>query len=189
MEKTLRTVTITLFVIQLLFIGGLYFLSFFFRAFAPPSVVLTRDYISTSGSFVNGITIEKIRVDSMGAEGYPTAFTVLYATSCWIHGPANEPSDSPGKIEFNKPGKYSWYEDTVRIQYKLGASSRISLDATGKAWWLNHFGDHPLCPIKFQKGQWYCIDIHDPRVIAIFFYVNESGEEHEYYVGSGISPI
>jgi hypothetical protein len=189
MTKRAKTITIIFSTITLIVVVGLYFLRTFFSAFAPPKVTVTKDFISTNQDFINGVTIEKIRVDSIGEEGYPLKYTTYYTTSCNIHHPIDKPPTPPSKIEFYKPGKYSWDEDTIKVRYVHGGLLRQSLDTTNKLWWLNKFGNHPVCPIKFEQGQWYFITIGDPQVTGIFFYIDKSGKEHQYFLPSGVSPI
>jgi hypothetical protein len=100
MSRTSKLILIIGSAIILVIIGGLYFLKTFFSAFAPPKVTVTKDFISTNRDFINGVTIEKIRVDSMGDTNYPVKYTVLYSTSCNIHHPTDKPPNSPSKIEF-----------------------------------------------------------------------------------------
>ena len=71
MTKRTKTIAIILSVVLLLVFGGLYFLYSFFSAFAPQKVTITKDYISTNRDFINGVTIEKIKVDSIGNQNYP----------------------------------------------------------------------------------------------------------------------
>jgi hypothetical protein len=189
MTKTTKIVVIILSAITLLVAGGLYSFYSFLSALAPPKVTVTKTSISTNGDFINGVTIEKILVDSIGDSDYPIAYTVTHSTSCNIHHPSNKPPEPPTKIEFNKPGKYSWDEDTVKVQYIHSGLSRKSSDTTSKLTWLNKFGNYPICPITFEKDQWYFITIGDPRVTGIFFYIDSAGEEHQYFLTSGVSPI
>lgn len=175
--------------IIILLIGLGEFTSCIFSAFAPANVTITKDYISTNRDFINGVTIEKVRVDSMGTQGYPVKYTTIYTTHCGIHHPTDRPPEPPNKIEFNKPGKYSWDEDTIRVRYIHNGLSRQSLDTISKLWWLNKFGKHPVCPIKLEKEQWYFITIGDPQVTGIFFYIDKTGQEHQYFLASGVSPI
>ena len=179
---------ITVSVIILLIVVANFIFNSFFNAFAPPKVTVTKNYISTNRDFINGVTIEKINVDLMG-DNYPIKYTVLYTTSCNIQHPTNKPPNPPSKIEFYKPGKYSWDEDTIKVRYIHNGLSRQSLDTTNKLWWLNKFGDYPVCPIKFEQEQWYFITMGNPQVTGIFFYIDKSGKEHQYFLASGVSPI
>lgn len=189
MTKRAKTIALVLSIISLLVLGGLYFLGSFFSAFAPPNVTVTKDYISTNRDFINGVTIEKIHVDSIGGKGYPVKYSAFYTTSCNIHHPTNKPPDPPNKIEFAKAGKYSWDEDTIKVSYIHNGLSRQSLDTSKKLWWLNKYGNYPVCPIKFKKEQWYFITIGNPQVTGIFFYIDKDGTEHQYYLESGVSQI
>ena len=179
---------ITVSVIILLIVVANFIFNSFFNAFAPPKVTVTKNYISTNRDFINGVTIEKINVDLMG-DNYPIKYTVLYTTSCNIQHPTNKPPNPPNKIEFYKPGKYSWDEDTIKVKYIHNGLSRQSLDTTNKLRWLNKFGVNPVCPIKFEQEQWYFITMGNPQVTGIFFYIDKSGKEHQYFLASGVSPI
>lgn len=189
MSRISKIIVISISIIILLTAGGLYFIKSFFSAFAPPEVTVTKDYISTNRNFINGVTIEKINVDSIGDNNYPVKYTVLYTTSCKIQHSVNKSPNPLGKIEFYKPGEYSWDEDTIKVRYMHNGLSRQSLDTTNKLWWLNKFGEHPVCPLKIEQGQWYFITIGDPQVTGIFFYIDKDNKEHQYYLKSGVSPI
>lgn len=189
MTKKNKIAAIKFSLIALVIIGGLYFLYSFFSAFAPPEIKITKAYISTNRGFINGISIEKIHVDLIGEKNYPVKYTVIYTTSCNIHHPEGRPPDPPDRIEFHKPGKYSWDEDTVKVSYVHDGLSRTPLDTTNRLWWLSKFGRHAVCPIKFERGQWYFITMGNPQVTGIFFYIGKSGEEYQYFLESGVSPI
>jgi hypothetical protein len=105
MSRNSKIIVIIISAITLLIFIVLYFLKTFLSTFAPPKVTVTKDFISTNREFINGVTIEKIKVGSMGGNNYPIRYTVIYTTSCNIHHPTDK---SPGKIEFYNPGKYSW---------------------------------------------------------------------------------
>lgn len=188
-NRLAKGLMIVLSIILILVAGGLYFLNYFLSSFAPPKVTITTNYISTNTDFINGVTIEKIRVDSIGEKGYPVKYTTFYTTSCNIEHPKNRPPEPPSKIEFNKPGKYLWDEDTVKVDHIHKGLSRESKSSSDKMWWLNKYGEHPTCPLKFETGQWYFFTIGDPQVTGIFFFIDKDGEEKQYYLTSGISPI
>jgi hypothetical protein len=135
------------------------------------------------------VTVEKIAVDSIGNNGYPVVYTVIYSTSCNIQHPTNKPPNPPNKIVFNEPGKYSWDEDTVKVRYIQEGFSRQALDTIRQPWWLNKFGKHTVCPIEFEKQQWYFITTGDPKVNGLFFYIDSAEKEHQYFLPSGVSPI
>ena len=168
---------------------GLYFLYYFFSAFAPPKIIITKDYIKTDGNFINGVMIEKLLVDSFGDKGYPVKYTTYYTTSCNIHHPRNKPPNPPDKIEFYKSGNYSWDEDTTTVQFIHIGLTRQLLTKTDELWWLNKFGDFPTCPMKIEKEQWYFFTFHHPQITGIFYYIDKDNKEHQYYLASGVSPI
>ncbi len=184
-NRLAKGIMIAIGIILILIAGGLYFLG----ALAPPKVTITANYISTNTDFINGVTIEKLMVDSIGDKKHPVKYTVIYATSCNINHPTNKPPEPPNMIEFNKPGKYSWDEDTTRVRYIHKGLSRQSIDKSNELRWQNKFGDHPVCPIKFEKEQWYFITFSDARVTGIFFYIDKYGKENQFYLTSGVSPI
>lgn len=160
-----------------------------FSSFVPPKLTVTRNCIVTNRRFVNGVTIEKILVDSIGENGYPVKYTTIYTTSCNLHQATNKATVAPDKIEFYKPGKYSWDEDTINVRYVHIGLSRQPLDSAKEQWWLNKFGSHPICPVKFEPEQWYFLTTGDPQVTGIFFYIDKNNKEHQYYLESGVSPI
>jgi hypothetical protein len=189
MTRLAKGLTIGFSIVILLVLGGLYFFNYFLSSFAPPKVTVTQTYISTNHDFVNGVTIEKIKVDSIGDDGYPIKYTTFYTTSCNILHPTSRPPEPPNKIEFYKTGKYSWDEDTIKVRYIHNGLSRQSLDTSNNLWRLNKFGKHPICPIKFEQEQWYFFTIGDPQVTGIFFYIDKDNRAHEYRLESGVSPI
>mgnify|MGYP006433956111 CR=1 FL=1 len=176
-------------VIFILIAGGVYFMKSFFSAFAPPKIELTKNYISTNRDFVNGVTIEKILVDSIGSKGYPVKYTTTYSTSCNIKHPKNKPPVPPSIIEFKKPGKYSWDEDTIRVNHIHKNLTRKSKSNSKKLRWLNKFGKYDVCPLKFERNQWYFIMISDPQITGIFLFIDEYRNEKKINVYSGVSPI
>ncbi len=189
MAKWMKILIIVSVITFVLIGGGLYFLKQFFSAFAPPKIEITKVYISTDRDFINGVTIEKIRVDSFGEKGYPVKYTAFYTTSCNIQHPKNKPPNPPSKIKFDKIGKYTWDEDTVTVEHIHKGLSRESKSSSDKLWWLNKYGEHPTCPLNFETEQWYFFTIGDPQVTGIFFFIDKEGEEHQYYLTSGVSPI
>ena len=189
MTKRTKTIIIILSVIGLFVIGGLYFLYSFFSAFAPPKVTITKGYISTNRDFINGVTIEKLSVDSIGDKNYPVKYTVIYWTSCGIDHPKNKPPKPPDKIYFKKEGKYWWTEEVVNIPFIHEGLSRHTTDSTDRLPWSMGDKRFKTCPLEFEKEQWYFFRIDDPQVIGIFFYIDKTNEEHQYFLPSGVSPI
>lgn len=61
-----KTLTILFTVIGLIIGGGFYLLYSFLNALEPDEITITANHIETNVNFINGITIEKIKVDSIG---------------------------------------------------------------------------------------------------------------------------
>ena len=189
MTKTAKIILISVTTLIVIIGCGVYGFYRFLSAFSPPKVKITTDYISTNRDFINGITIEKIEVDSIGIENYPTKYTVVYRTSCHIQHPENKPPNPPDKIYFNKKGKYSWTEESVETQFVHEGLSRHTTDSTYNSPWRPLSESHEVCPIEFQSEQWYFFTIGHPSVTGIFFYIDKLGQGHQYFLPSGISPI
>jgi hypothetical protein len=183
-KKTLIIVSSLLIV---LIVSGLFLVNQFLCAIAPPKIKITQEYISTNQDFINGLTIEKIRVDSMAQNGTPAKYTVFYWTSCSIDYPEGRPPDPPDKIYFNKKGKYWWTEEYVDLKCVHIGLRRETLDNRIQV----SIGEEKFstCPMEFQKEQWYFIRTYDHAVTGIFFFIDKDGEEHQYYIASGVSPI
>lgn len=188
LNKSKKLITIIFPIIVFWFLVGLFILNLFYMAIESPKVTMTKKYISTTSEFDHCVTIEKIKVDSVGLKKYPVKYTVTYLTSCHIGSPNGKPSNPPEKIRFNKEGNYWWTEENVNMQFihyhfrrELVNSDRIS-ESMGET-------KYSTCPLEFEKEQWYFVTIHDPGVTGIFFYIDKNGREHEYFIESGISPI
>ncbi|RYY53616.1 MAG: hypothetical protein EOO09_17295 [Chitinophagaceae bacterium] len=167
--------------------GGIYFVRTFLRSFAPPEITITANTITTDDYFVNGVTIEKLVVDSIGAGRYPVRYTVVYKTHCGlVRGENTKPLD---RISFKEAGPYTWSEDTTRTRYENVGMSREPLDSISKTWWLAYYGEHAVCPLKFEVGQWYLALVSDPRITGIYFYMDWQDKVHQFTVHSGVSPI
>ena len=183
-----NAIFIILSALVLILAGGLYFLYLFFSAFGPAKVKITENYISTDRDFINGVTIEKIKVDSMG-EYHPLKYTVTYLTTCNIDHPLNRPPEPPDKIYFNKEGKYWWTEEIVQLHYVHEGLSRNLDDSTNRLPWSMGAQKFMTCPLKFQRNQWYFFTLGDPKIVGIFFYIDKNGKTHQFTKESGVSPI
>jgi hypothetical protein len=189
MKKLGKRIIITLSIIALFIAGGIYFLFYFFSAFTPPKLTITSNYISTNRDFINGLTIEKIKVDSIGGEGFPVKYTITYLTSCHIDHPLGKPPRPPDKIYYKKEGKYWWTEEDVKIPIIHEGLSRRATNSTTRPIWSMSGLKLKSCPIEFEKEQWYFITISEPQVTGIFFYIDKNGNENQFYLTSGVSPI
>lgn len=186
MKKALVIISVLIVVV----IGGALFLFYqFLGAFALPEIEITTEGVSTNRDFINGVNIERVKVDSIGQKGYPVSYTTIYTVSCNIQHPIGRPPDPPSRIEFNEPGDYDWDEDSTIVHHEHKGLSRSSKSTSGDPWWINKYGAHPTCPLRFEKEVWYYFTFGNPKVTGIFFYIEEDGTEKQYYLASGVSPI
>ena len=169
--------------------GGIYMAYQFFYALAPPEIEITKNYIKTNQEFLNGVTIEKIAVDSIGPDGIPAKYTVEYWTTCNIDHPKGKPPDPPDEIYFNREGKYWWTEENVNITFIQEPFKRKLLSPNQRPLFSLSSDRIPTCPLKFENNQWYFFTIGDPQVTGIYYFVDEYGKGHQYFISSGVSPI
>lgn len=189
MTKGKKIIIIISSTIILIISVGLFFLHYFLSAFALPKIEITTDYISTDRDFINGLTIEQIKVDSFGQDGVPAKYKVNYWTSCSIDHPKGKPPEPPDIIYFDKKGNYWWTEEKVELEFIHKGYSRESLDSKNRILWSLGLKRFPTCPLEFKKEQWYFIRVGDPKVTGLFFIIDKEGKEHQYYLKSGVSPI
>jgi len=188
MTRFAKTLTILFTVIGLIMGGGFYLLYSFLNALGPDEITITANHIETNGNFINGITIEKIKVDSIGKENYPIKYTVTYLTSCQIDHPIGKPPSPPDEIFFKKEGKYWWIEESVNISYIHEGLSRKTSDTVNQFWGMNS-KKFKTCPLKFEREQWYFIISSDRSITGLFFYIDKNGKEHQFTLPSGVCPI
>lgn len=176
-------------IILIFIVGGLIFVKQFFNAFAPPKIEINTEYISTDRNFINGLTIEMIRADSIGENGYPIEYTTFYTTTCNIQHSKNDPPNPPSKIFFNEISKYTWDVDTISVKYIHNSFSRELKSSSDNPFMFEKYREYPTCPLKFEAEQWYFFTIGDPQVTGIFFFIEKKGKDHQYILKSGLSPI
>ena len=150
---------------------------------------MTREYISTNRTFNNGVTIESITVDSIGANRYPVSYTVTQMTSCNLTAVVDKITVSPSKIYFKVPGDYSWYTENVRIPMIHEGLGRRTSDSTDRLPFAHGKNSSKVCPLQFESDHWYFIQIGDPKLTGIFLYVTKDWYSQLYYIESGVSPI
>ena len=186
-KKLIISIVVTSILLMLLaFIYGIYI---FFSAFAPQKITITTTYISTNKDFINGVTIEKLKVDSLGTQNYPVKYTVTYKTACVIIHPQNKPPTPPNKIYFTKEGKYLWYQEFVNIPYIHNGLDRQTKELQERLMVITEQNTFKTCPIALEKDQWYFFTFSDPQITGIFFYINSMGKSTQYLFASGVSPI
>ena len=175
--------------VLILVVGSGFLLYQFLTSLQPPKIEITENYISTNRDFINGVTIEKITVDSIGGNGLPAKYTVNYWTNCIIDHPQGQPPEPPDKIVFHKKGKYWWIENTADFQYVHKGLRRITVDGKKRLPLSAGLERLPTCPMEFEREQWYFITIGDPQVTGIFFIIDKEGNNNQYLMPSGVSPI
>jgi hypothetical protein len=188
-KRTRNIIIIVSLTLILLAAGVIYFLYTFFSAFAPNDITVTKTEIRSSYGFVNSITIERLKVDSFGAQQRPAKYTIEYFTTCSIKQEAGKPPIELKKVKLNESGRYSWSEEKVNIPIvhrdgyspRHNESQRILL-STGKK-------GFDICPLKFEKETWYFIHFLDPQIVGIYLYIDKNDNLKQYPTYSGVSPI
>ena len=184
-----KIILITLLTLALLISGAVYFVYNFLSALKPAKITITKTEIRSSRGFINPITIEKIKIDSIGENQRPVKYTINYVTTCAIKQQSNRPPVALNKINLNKSGRYSWSEEDVSISvvHDDGLSQRES--SFQGITWSNESKSYNICPIKFDKKNWYFINFQDPQIVGIYIYIDNAGELHQYTTYTGVSPI
>jgi len=189
MTTRTRNILFILLTIVLIAGGGIYFLLNFFRSFAPDDIAITKSEIRSSNGFINPITIEKLKVDSLGKDQRPIKYTIDYITTFGIKQKDDEPPVGLKQIKLNESGRYSWSEENVNISivHDDGYSKRISsVERLILSMGNQNF---ETCPLKFEEETWYFINFLDPQVVGVYIYIDKVGVLHKYAAYSGVSPI
>lgn len=170
-------------------VGGIYFIIRFFSALAPAEITITNTEISSSRGFINPITIEKLKVDSIGEEQRPVKYVIEYLTTCAIKQEAGKPPESLNKIKLNGPGRYTWSQQVVNIPITHEGTSRSRMDSMEGIIWSLGSQNLDLCPIKFETENWYFITFLDPQIVGAYIFINKKGELRQFMTYTGVSPI
>ena len=170
-------------------VGGIYLLNSFLGALAPDKITISKNEIKSSGGFINPITIEKLKVDSIGEEQRPVKYVIEYLTTCSIKQPGDKPPVALNKIKLNEPGLYTWSEEKVYIPILHYDLSRSRTDSIESIIWSGGQQYFDICPIKFEPGNWYFITFLEPQIVGAYIYVDNMGILKQYMVYSGVSPI
>ena len=191
MARKRSTILLTLLLIGLLVFGILYFVRSFFASFAPAEIEITKTEISSPEGFVNPVTIEKLRVDSLGKDHRPVKYSVEYLTTCSIK---QEDGKSPvplNTIKFDEAGRYSWSEEKIHIPivHNDGYSLRRRMDSIQSIIWSVGSKRLDICPLRFEKKSWYFLNFLNPQVVGIYVYIDSGGTLKQYPAYSGVSPI
>ena len=186
---TART-TNTLIITVLLLVGGGVFLFYsFFSSFSPDRITISETEIVSSRGFINPVTIEKIKVDSIGKDQRPVKYVIEYLATCSIKQVDGKPPVALNKIVLNKPGRYSWSEEKVSIPMTHTELSRNRRDSTQGIIWSTGNQNFNICPIKFEPGNWYFVTFLDPQIVGAYIFIDKNGSIRQYITYSGVSPI
>jgi len=174
-KGTRNVIAISLAFLLFLALGGYYLGNIFGRAYTPPDINVSLNEISSSGGFMDPITIEKLKVDSIGKEQRPVKYVIEYVATCTINQKQGEPPVALDQVEFNEAGRYSWSEEKVNISifHSDGFTNRIGSPQRAISSGDNQ--KYPICPLKFEKGNWYFINFHDPVFIGVYVFIDNAG--------------
>jgi hypothetical protein len=193
LTKGARNVSLLVLAVVLLVVGSIflftYFVRSFFSAFRPAEITVTKTAITSNRGFINPITIEKLKVDSFSEEQLPVKYVIEYLTTCSIKRVEGKPPVGLKKIRLTQPGRYSWSQEKVNIPITHVDRYRKRNDSGGGMIWSTSTERSAICPINFQKGNWYFIDFLDPGIVGIYIYIDSNDRVRQHTVYSGVSPI
>jgi len=169
--------------------GGVYFFKSFFSAFAPAKITITETEILSSRGFVNPVTIEKLKVDSIGEDQRPVKYVIEYLTTCSVKQVVGKPPVALNRIKLDKPGRYTWSEEKVNIPVTHIELSRNRTDSIQGIIWSMGSHHFDICPIKFEQGNWYFVTFLDPQIVGAYIFIDNKGTLRQYMTYSGVSPI
>ncbi len=191
MPKQVKIILVVLLLLSLISIGGVYFLHRFLTAFGPDKIEISSTQIKSSDGFINPVTIEKLKVDSIGKESRPVKYTTEHLVTChFMHG-TTQPLKSIKIIKLKDAGRYYWSEEKadIPIFHPDGYSRRNRQDSLQGIIWSTGEIKFDICPLVFENGNWYFVNVLDPQIVGIYFYVDSSGKIKQYPTYTGISPI
>ena len=188
-DRARNTLIITSLILLGFICGTIYLAKNFFSSFAPDKISITKNEITSSLGFINPITIEKLKVDSIGKEQRPVKYVIEYLTTCSIKQVARRPPVPLKQINLTESGRYSWSEENVNIPITHTELSRTRMDSVKGIIWSEGRQMLDVCPIKFESGNWYFVTFLDPQIVGIYIYVDDKGGLRQYMTYSGVSPI
>jgi len=189
MSKKKIGITVIICITLVLIVFGLYNLgNRLFNRYSPPTITVSKTGISSSGGFINPVTIEKLRVDSLGKEERPTKYIIEYITTCFIERAGGENAVALNEIKFNEPGRYHWSDDNTNILvvHPDGASKRTK--SIQRPVLMSGHAEFDICPLKFKNDNWYFIDFRDRVFIGVYVYVDKTGLIHQYNAYGNVLP-
>ena len=152
-------------------------------------IVISEKTIISSHGFINPVTIEKLKIDSIGPEQRPVKYEIVYIATCAIKQANRIPPVTLKKIALDKPGEYSWSEEKVNIPiYHMGLL-RKRMDTVQSIIWANGTQRFDTCPIKFEPGNWYFVTFLDPEIVGVYIFVENDGSFRQFMTYSRVSPI
>jgi hypothetical protein len=158
-------------------------------AFAPDKITITKKEIHSSLGFINPITIERVKVDSIGEEKRPVKYTIEYLTTCSIKQQGEKPPVALKEIRLYEPGRYNWSEQNVNIPILHTDLERSRLDSLQDIIWSTSSEGFDICPMKFEPGKWYFVTFLDPQIVGVYIFIDEKGYLKQYNSYSGVSPV
>ncbi len=189
MTKNNRNIILLLSFFVVIASAILYFGYLFLSALKPIKVTITEDKISSSKALVNPIIIERIKVDSFGNEGFPARYRIEYLTMCSLKKIREKPPVGLKTISLNEPGRYTWSEEIVNIPMTHENINRTRKDSIEGIIWPKENSELAICPIKFERNNWYFINFLEPTIIGIYINVDKNGILHQFDVYNRVSPI
>src|SRR5262245_15647011 len=128
-RRTISKISLVIASISLLLFGVYYFGNHLLNRYSPPSVIITKNEIISSGGFIDPVTIEKLKVDSFGQGTRPSKYTIEYIATCTIEQKDVEAPVALTEIKLNESGRYHWTGDTVNIPIFHGEASSKRIDS------------------------------------------------------------
>jgi hypothetical protein len=165
------------------------FLGNYLNSIAPDSITISENEIVSLRGLINVVTIEKLKVDSIGEEMWPVKYEIVYLTTCGIKQEQDKPPVPLHTIFLNKPGRYAWSEEEVHIPMSHFGLSRSRLDSSEGAIWATETKELEVCPLKFELDHWYFITFLDPQIVGAYVFIDNNNHLQQYTIYSGVSPI
>ena len=133
------------------------------------------------------VTIEKLKVDSLGKDQRPVKYVIEYVTTCSIKQNEGEPPVALKQIELNEPGRYSWSGEDVDISIVHNDGFCKRSDSTQKFTLKMKQQKLDVCPLTLENENWYFINFQDPLITGVYVHFDTTGVLKQYVAYSGES--